>query len=437
MAKIGILHIVSYDSLNAAGGVGVSRIQITGGIRLKGEVRIQGSKNAALPLMAASVLHQGKTVLHNCPDILDVEYMSEILKELGCTVRRESDSLVIDASDLHGQRISERYATRLRASVILLGGLLGRRRLVEMPYPGGCSIGMRPIDLHIRALEKMGAAAEAGERRILLSAERLSGADIQFPFPSVGATENGILAAVLAEGDTTLRGCAMEPEIGELCEFLRQKGAGIEENGRDVTIHGAAELQDSEYTLMPDRIVAGTYLCAAAGTRGNVVLTNTGPEYLTAPMEILKKTGAVIETGTDWVQIDGTGAEGPVEYMETAPYPGFPTDLQSQMMAVLTEAEGISTIRENVFDSRFLTVEELEKMGAEIRTEHGMARIEGPAKLHGTGVISRDLRGGAALVIAGLMAAGTTTVDGCHLIDRGYVNICRDLKRLGARISRS
>lgn len=423
--------------MNAAGGVGVSRIQIAGGIPLKGEVRIQGSKNAALPLMAASVLHRGKTVLHNCPDILDVKYMSEILRELGCTVRRKSDSLVIDASELSSQRVSERYATRLRASVILLGSLLGRKGRAEMPYPGGCSIGMRPIDLHIRALEALGAITGEQNERILLSANRLSGAEIQFPFPSVGATENGILAAVLAEGDTTLCGCAMEPEIEELCEFLRQKGAGIEENGGNVTIRGTAKLQDSEYTLMPDRIVAGTYLCAAAGTRGNVVLTDIGPEHLKAPMEVLKKTGALIKSGTDWIQIDGGGAERPLEYVETAPYPGFPTDLQSQLMAVLTEGEGISVIRETVFDSRFQTVKELKKMGAVIRTEHGTARIEGPAKLQGTAVTARDLRGGASLVIAGLMASGTTIVDECHLIDRGYVNICRDLKRLGARISRS
>ncbi len=415
----------------------MSRIQIAGGIPLKGEVRIQGSKNAALPLMAASVLHQGKTILHNCPDILDVEYMSEILRELGCTVLRRSDTLVIDAANLCRYRITETYATRLRASVILLGSLLGRKGQVEIPYPGGCSIGTRPIDLHIRALEQLGAITETRENRIFLSSKRLSGAEIQFPFPSVGATENGILAAVLAEGDTKLCGCATEPEIGELCAFLRQKGAQIEVDGGNVTIHGRARLQDSEYTLMPDRIVAGTYLCAAAGTRGNVVLRNAVPEHLLAPIEILKKTGALIETGEDWIQIDGTAAEHSVEYMETAPYPGFPTDLQSQLMAVLTEAEGISIIRENVFDSRFQTAEELKKMGAEIRTEHGMAQIAGPAKLQGAEVISRDLRGGAALVIAGLMASGTTVVDGCHLIDRGYVNICRDLKSLGAGIVRS
>lgn len=423
--------------MNAAGGVGVSRIQIAGGIPLKGEVRIQGSKNAALPLMAASALHQGKTILHNCPDILDVEYMSEILRELGCTVLRRSDSLVIDATNLCRYRIAETYATRLRASVILLGSLLGRRGQVEIPYPGGCSIGMRPIDLHIRALEKLGAITETREHRIFLSSKRLSGAEIQFPFPSVGATENGILAAVLAEGDTKLCGCATEPEIGELCEFLRQKGAKIEVDGGNVTIRGTAKLQDSEYTLMPDRIVAGTYLCAALGTRGKVILRNVVPEHLAAPIEILKKTGALVAIGTDWIEIDGAEADHPVEYMETAPYPGFPTDLQSQMMAVLTEAEGISVIRETVFDSRFQTAEELKKMGAEIRTEHGTARVTGPVNLQGTEVISRDLRGGAALVIAGLMASGETIVDGCDLIDRGYVNICRDLKRLGARIFRS
>lgn len=415
----------------------MSRIVIAGGIPLKGEVTIQGSKNAALPLMAASVLHQGKTILHNCPDILDVEYMSEILRELGCTVLRRADSLTIDASDLCRHRISENYATRLRASVILLGSLLGRKGQVEIPYPGGCSIGMRPIDLHIRALEKLGAITKTGENRIFLSSQRLSGAEIQFPFPSVGATENAILAAVLAEGETKLCGCAMEPEIGELCEFLRQKGAKIEEDGGKVTIHGRAKLQDSEYTLMPDRIVAGTYLCGAAGTRGKVLLRNVVPEHLAAPVQVLKKTGALAEMGTDWIEIDGTGADHPVEHMETAPYPGFPTDLQSQMMAVLTEAEGVSVIRETVFDSRFQTAEELNKMGAEIRTEHGTARITGPGKLQGTEVISRDLRGGAALVIAGLMASGTTIVDGCDLIDRGYVNICRDLKMLGARIFRS
>lgn len=415
----------------------MTRIQITGNIPLNGEIRVQGSKNAALPLMAASVLHQGRTILHNCPQIADVESMSEILRELGCKVEREEHSLIIDAGKVTGFQISEKYATRLRASVILMGSLLCRCKNAELPYPGGCSIGLRPIDLHLYAMKQLGAEVFDDCRLVRLSGDRMKGGRITFSFPSVGATENAVLAAVMTQGTTHISGCAAEPEIRELCQFLNEKGARIKGIGSsELTICGVENLQDSEYTLMPDRIVAGTYLCAAVGTRGQVLLKDIIPEHLQSLTGLLRQTGAIVKNGSDWIWADGVRADKPLDKIETAPYPGFPTDLQSQLMAVLTKSQGTSHILESMFESRFLTAKELQKMGAKITIEHKTAAIMGVSKLDGAKVTARDLRGGAALVIAGLMAQGETVVDGCHFIDRGYEDICRDLCRLGARICR-
>lgn len=423
----------------------MAQIVTWGKVPLNGEVTIQGSKNAALPLMAASVLHRGRTVLHNCPDILDVEYMSEILREIGCTVSREGSTLAINAADIHTCCVSAKNATKLRASVLLMGSLLGRCGSAKLPFPGGCPIGSRPIDLHLNAFREMGAKPEESAGTLSLRAEsrdkagslRLSGCRIRLPFPSVGATENILLGAVLARGTTVAKGCAREPEIAELCRFLREKGAVIADDGDGtLEITGVEELRDSEYTLMPDRIVAGTYLLAAAGTRGRVKMKQDSVRHLDALFDVLERTGASISLEDGMVCMDAGNARRPAAQVATGPYPGFPTDLQSQLMVFLSGADGVSCIEENLFESRFLIAGELTKMGADIAIDGNRARINGAAGLHGTQVQARELRGGAALVAAGLMAQGKTLIGGEHFIRRGYEDICRDLAQLGARIER-
>lgn len=414
----------------------MNRIEIAGNIPLNGEITVQGSKNAALPLMAASVLHEGKTVLHNCPRILDIEYMAGILRELGCTVIwKDDNTLLIDAKKLSGGCVSGRFATKLRASVILMGSLLGRCREAKLPYPGGCTIGTRPIDLHLRAMEQMGAAVQLSEDMIRLCTSGLHESEIELPFPSVGATENIILAAVLTRGITRIRGCATEPEVEELCRFLVEKGAVIDGIGsRELRITGVDKLTDSEYTLITDRIVAGTYLCAAAGTRGKITLRSAPVQHLKPLIGLLEETGAKVSEEPGRIVIDGSAAFGCIDRIVTAPYPGFPTDMQSQMMALLCRAKGISRITENLFEARFLAARELNRFGAKVSVRGRTAFIEGVETLKGAEVTAYELRGGAALVIAGLMADGKSVVRGCRFIDRGYEDICRDLQGLGADI---
>lgn len=417
----------------------MTQILTWGDIPLRGEVAVQGSKNAALPLMAAAVLHRGRTVLHNCPHILDVDCMSDLLREVGCTVAREGHTLVIDAREVRSAHVRAESATRLRASVLLLGSLLGRLGEAELPYPGGCLIGRRPIDLHLALFEKMGAKTECTPFGLHLCTKQghgggLHGSRETLSYPSVGATENAILGAVLAEGSTELRGCAREPEIEELCLFLREKGARIEGIGSGtLTIQGVKELKDSEYTLMPDRIVAGTYLLAAAGTRGHIRLLRADASHLQALLAVLREMGADVLEDLDGIEIDAGQAARAV-HLRTSPYPGFPTDLQSQVTAALCRGEGVSTVCETVFESRFLIAGELQKMGADIHLDGRCACITGKKYLSGARVRARELRGGAALVAAGLMARGKTVIEGSSFIRRGYEDICGDLEKLGARI---
>lgn len=392
----------------------MTRIQIAGNVPLNGEISVQGSKNAVLPILAASVLHRGKTVLHHCPRIRDVEYMTEILRELGCQVSWQDHTLLIDTCQLCSSSVCEELATKLRASVILMGSLLGRCGCARIPYPGGCSIGQRPIDLHLYAMKCLGCRICEEERMVTVCREEstaLKEADIALSFPSVGATENAILAAILTPGLTRIHGCAREPEIAELCCFLNEKGACICGIGtQHLTIQGVHTLQDTEYWLMSDRIVAGSYLCAAAGTNGQICLHDVMPEQLSALTGMLRKMGAGVETGKNWIRLDAAQRKLKAGIVRTAPYPGFPTDLQSQMMAVMTNAKGVSLVQENLFESRFQTAQELRKMGAKIEIKDRSAYVSGGLHLNGAEVTAHDLRGGAALVIAGLMAHGNTVV---------------------------
>lgn len=407
-------------------------LEIEGGSPLCGEVRIQGSKNAVLPILSAALLNPGITVLDNCPEISDVASMLEILKGYGCMARREGKKLVIDAKKLHSGRAPEDYAGVMRSSIMLLGSLLGRMGEAFLPYPGGCVIGKRPIDLHLQALRCMGAELWEEPEGLRAVCAHPRGADIRLPFPSVGATENVVLLAVRAQGTTILKNAAREPEITELCRFLRCMGADIAGEGTDtIRITGAGEIHDTEFSIMPDRIVAGTYMLLAAATGGKVLLREVPLGQIGAVRQILKQMGARQESSGSSLMLWCPGRSlGGIE-VNTASYPGFPTDLQSPLMAALCLAEGQSIIDERIFEARFKIVEELGNMGADIRIEGSRAFINGRQKLYGTEVSAKELRGGAALCIAAAAAEGKTRIYQYHYIARGYENIIRDLKALG------
>ncbi len=412
--------------------------EITGGIPLYGEVQIQGSKNAALPILAASVLIEGTTVLYNCPRIIDITYMIQILESLGCVVSWEDTHVLrIDASDITGSVIPKSYANKMRSSITLLGSLLSRKKSAEMPYPGGCVIGERPIGMHLHALTQMGVSIETEESRLYASVDRLTGAEVQFQKNSVGATENALLAAVLAEGTTCITGAAKEPEITELCLFLKNAGADISGIGTDkLIINGVNSLKETVYQIAPDRIVAGTYLFAVAATKGMAVLRESPVRQLAGVLSVAKEMGISVKEESDSLFIDSRNGIRALPYIETKEYPGFPTDLQSVLLSALSLAEGKSVVRETIFDARFRTAEELQHMGADIRIDdtEKTAFLTGVPKLLGKDVYAKELRGGAALAVAGLAAEGVTTVHNPYYIRRGYENIERDLRSLGGNI---
>ena len=424
----------------------MSSIHVSGGKILCGETAIQGSKNTALPLMAAAVLHKGLTVLHNCPAIQDVECMRLLLEDLGCRTGMEGHTLWIDASEIQKNELDAALAAKMRGSVLLMGALLGRCQEVILPFPGGCVIGRRPVNYHLDIMRRMGTEVVCQDDRMILRTGKLKGTVMEMPFPSVGATENGILAGTLADGRSCLSGCAVEPEIQELCFFLQKKGARVQIQNGHVSVRGVTELHDSEYMLMPDRIVAGTYLLAVLGARGDAVLHEVPVSELDALVELIHKMGGSLtvydsgEQNRNWkvctVRADNRHLKNTVLFVETAPYPGFPTDLQSQLMAVMASCDGsICHIRENVFENRFMITAQLKKMGADIRVKENEAHIYGVPVLHGAELSARELRGGAALILAAMSAEGVSRITPDDYIKRGYENICKDLKELGADIS--
>lgn len=425
-----------YISMQIESGCHMDCIHIHGGKPLEGEAAVQGSKNGALVLVTATVLIKGQTVLYNCPQITDMDEMLGLLKTLGCRVKREGAAVIIDASSLHTSDCPAKQVRAMRSSVMLLGPLLGRCGNVSMERPGGCMIGKRPVDIHETALTCMGVRFRKDEKQILAETEGLKGAEICLPFPSVGATENVLMAAVLAEGTTVLYNAAQEPEITQLCHFLNEAGAKITGVGTNcLTISGVGKLQPVTFTVMPDRIVAGTYLLAGAATRGIVTVKNAPVRQLTSLLDVLRKMGAVVRYGENAVVLDAARAGKPVPYLRTAVYPGFPTDLQSMLAAVLTRAEGSSAIEETIFEDRFKIVRELQKMGADLKVENNRKlRIYGVTKLYPARLTACELRGGAALVVAALMAEGESKITGCDYIRRGYEDICRDLRLLGADV---
>ena len=417
----------------------MSSIEVIGGKQLKGELNIQGSKNAALPVIAATILNKGTTVLKNCPKILDVYHMVNILQELGCLTSWDGNTLYVDSSGAVSTSVPEESVTKMRSSILFLGSLLGRHKEVTIAYPGGCSIGKRPIDYHLKAIKKMNVTQEfTGDNDAMIHcySDRILGADIFLEFPSVGATQNIILTAVLSEGTTRIFNAAREPEVIEVCNYLIAAGARICGKGTAfIEIEGVKQLHDVEFRLSSDRIVAGTYMAAVAAAGGNVVFTNTPVSHLESTLRVLKRVGCNIDITNDRVAIRAKHRPMPIEILKTQPYPGFPTDMQSQLLTVLCLADGVSTIVEEIFESRFQNIEDLRKMGAQITldTKENKAVITGVKELTGAIVDAHDLRGGAALVIAGTAATGTTIVRDATSIERGYEDICRDLTEIGAK----
>ena len=410
-------------------------IEIVGGKHLNGEVNIQGSKNAVLPVLAATILVNGISKIERCPMITDVFHMVKILEELGCKVKKEGSTLIIDSRTIHTTIVSEELVRKMRSSIIVMGALIGRFHEATITYPGGCTIGQRPIDYHLDAFSKMNVKLEEEDGLIYCSTDSVLGQDIHLKFPSVGATENVILAAALAKGTTNLYQAAKEPEIIELCKYLNSAGAKISGAGSShISIEGVERLYDVEYMTASDRIVAGTYLAAVTGVGGEAVLKGVDIKGVESVIQVLKQTGATIVTMKDEVYISSTGRVNSIPYIKTMPYPEFPTDMQSQMISCLLKANGVSKIEEDIFESRFDNIYEQMKLGGDIVIEDKMAIVTGVPQLLGCDVVASELRGGAALCIAGLMAKGTTRIYNTHFIERGYEDIVRDLRLLGANI---
>ena len=407
---------------------------IKGGEKLEGIVKISGSKNAALPILAATVLNVGKTTLYNVPNIQDTQMMFKILETLGGKVEKKNNKIIIDTSKINKFEIPEELMHKMRSSVILAGALLGRYKKAIFSYPGGCDIGSRPIDLHLRSFEKLGINVVQNYGNIICDAEKIKGEKIDLDFPSVGATENAILASVLAEGTTIITNAAREPEIIDLQNFLNKMGAKIIGAGtNEIQITGVKKLKDISYNIMPDRIETGTFLCLAVATKGNLILENTNAEHITPVITKLQEADCKIEIEKNKIKINSNKKIKALD-IKTMPYPGFPTDMQSVFSAMLTTAKGTSIIVENIFENRFKYTQELNKMGAKITVEGKSAIIRGVRKLYGANVKATDLRGGAALVLAGLSAKGITKVDDIEYILRGYENFDKKLRNINADI---
>jgi UDP-N-acetylglucosamine 1-carboxyvinyltransferase len=413
----------------------VEAIVVEGGRPVTGEVHVGGAKNSALKLMAAALLAPGVTTLRNVPDISDVALMSEVLEHLGAHVARDGHVLTIDATELVSYEAPYDLVVRMRASTCVLGALVGRLGRAHVALPGGCNIGSRKVDMHIRGLEQLGVAVST-EHGYIDASGRGRGASVALDFPSVGATENLLMASVRAVGVTVIDNAAREPEIVDLANMLNEMGAHIEGAGSPVVrITGVEALSAVDHLVVGDRIEAGTYLMAGAIDSGPVTVTGFDPDHLEVVLLKLQQAGCTLQRGADRVTISRTGPLRPVD-IQTLPYPGFPTDLQSLFMTLMAIADGGSVITENVFENRFIFADEIVRMGADVRIDGHYALIRGVSRLSGAPVASPDLRGGAALVLAGLVADGRTVVTEIHHIDRGYEGFVDKLRSLGADVRR-
>jgi UDP-N-acetylglucosamine 1-carboxyvinyltransferase len=415
----------------------VEKLVITGGQRLEGRVRISGAKNAAVTVISAALMAKGEVILENVPRISDVSVLLEIIDSLGAkTEWLEDDVVSITTPDNIKEVTPYQLVKKLRASNLLLGSLLARTGKAEIALPGGCNIGSRPMDLHIKGMEALGANVVLEHGFIKATADSLKGAKIYLDFPSVGATENIMMVAAVAKGHTVIENVAKEPEIVDLANFLNSMGAKIRGAGTDVIkVEGVTELKGARYSIIPDRIEAGTFMIAAAATKGCVVIENVIPTHLEPIIAKLKEMGVEVTENDDIINIRCNNTMKPI-HIKTLPYPGFPTDMQSQMMALLTSVSGTSIITENVFENRLQVADELKRMGAKIKIEGRVAVVEGIEQLQGTQVKATDLRAGAALIIAALIGKGDTEICNIHYIDRGYTGLEEKLTKLGAQIRR-
>ena len=413
----------------------MSYFAVEGGRPLSGEVTIQGAKNSVLPILAATLLTGGECVLEKCPRLTDVDASVRILESLGCRAYWQEDALVVDTANIGGAAISHALMREMRSSAIFLGAMLARCGQAELSYPGGCELGPRPIDLHLSGLRQLGADIREEGGLLLCEAPRLSGNDIVLALPSVGATENLMLAACGAEGVTRILNAAREPEIVELQAFLRLCGAEITGAGTDrITVCGGRPLHGCRHTIRPDRIVTATYLCAVASAGGDGFLRRGEAVALTAVLSLLQEAGCEIRKDTEGIFCRRSGRLRAIRPVRTAPYPGFPTDAQSVLMAALLRAEGATIFEENIFENRYRHVDELARMGGDIRVLGRVAVVNGVERLRGAAVEATDLRGGAALCVAALAAEGSARVTGIRHILRGYADLPADLRALGADV---
>jgi UDP-N-acetylglucosamine 1-carboxyvinyltransferase len=416
----------------------MAQIIVEGGPALHGTVGVLGAKNAVLKEMAATVLAPGRHRLGNVPDILDVTLMSEVLSHVGCHVERDGHDLQIVVPDDLRPEAPLHLVRQMRASIVVLGPLLARCGTARVAQPGGDDLGARPIDFHLDGLERMGASFELVHGELIGNiGGRLQGAEVELPFPSVGATENLLFAAVLAEGETTIVNAAREPEIQDLVAHLNAMGAEISGvGGAIMRVRGVERLEPAEHAVIPDRLEAGTYAVAAAITNGDVTITGCLPDHLRMELRKLEDAGVEVDRGDGWLRIRGPERPSAVDFA-TLPFPGFHTDMHPQMVALLSVADGTSVVTENIYDARFRYIGELTRMGADITTEWQHAVIRGVEQLSGCPVLAHDIRAGAAVVLAGLRADGTTVVDDVHHIDRGYEDFVGRLAGLGAKIRRT
>ncbi len=410
---------------------------ISGGIRLDGKTRLQGSKNSSLPILAACAAVNGISVIHNCPRITDVDIAVAILERLGCRVSREGGTVTVDSGDINCSAIPEELMSEMRSSIIFLGALLARFGRGSATLPGGCEIGLRPIDMHIAAFRSMGVVIEeSGGSMECTAPNGLAPCRISLSFPSVGATENIMLASLAAKGETVITNAAREPEIKDLADFLNECGANIIGAGQSVIrIYGGRRLTGAEHRVIPDRIVASTYMACAAVTGGRAVVTEVEREHLAPVIPVFEGCGCKIDFANGEMSVTAPKRAERIKYLRTMPYPGFPTDSQALVTAVAATARGTSIISERVFENRFRHVPELIKMGADIRVEDScVAVVEGVPSLHGAKVTASDLRGGSALIAAALGARGESVIDGVRHVLRGCEDVCGNLSRLGADI---
>ncbi|MCL2408692.1 MAG: UDP-N-acetylglucosamine 1-carboxyvinyltransferase [Oscillospiraceae bacterium] len=415
----------------------MSILRITGGRQLEGAIRIHGAKNSVLPIMAASILARGETIIHNCPKLADVNAAIKILRHLGCTVDRSGSSVVINSAQMTRSDIPHELMKEMRSSVIFLGAILARCGEAALSMPGGCELGPRPVDLHIMALHEMGAQITDEGGSIICKANELLSCKINFSIPSVGATENAMLAATACRGTTTITNAAREPEIGDLQRYLRSIGVKVTGAGTStIIVEGGKIKANAEHHVIPDRIVAATYLACAAASLGRIELTNVIPGHIATVTDAFSEMGCRLKISDDAIYIDAAGKLRAIKPVITRPYPGFPTDAQPPLMAASLKASGTTVFIESIFENRYRHIGELLRMGADIKTEGKVAMVTGVSRLFGAPVESTDLRGGAALCVAALGAEGVTEVSGLHHIDRGYDGFTESLAAIGADIVR-